>query len=588
MHIDYDVSVEDIESSFKELSKLGLPIEITEFDLAMSDLDGLSDKEIREKRQERINEIYECIDRNKEECNIRGLTIWSKTDSQNFRVSLENQKRVMRGQEPITTLFGGYYTEGMESKSKAKEVSFNYHTHTKRCGHANDFSDSEYIQSAKQAGMTTIGFSDHVPNTEYEYPDNKHRMNISEMDEYLSAIEALRKEYPDMTILSGFEAEYDPAKKEFLVNLRDKVDYLILGQHFLHDGIDKINDKNNPEYPSEYAKQVCEAMDTGLFDMVAHPDIFMVQLNSIEKKEDKDKFIENAKEAARLICKKAYDMDIPLEINLSGLYKGNEYPNSIFWDIASETGNKVIVGADAHNPIQLRTMGSDQERALKTLKNPSLRFVEDDYNPLKSREENIRLQEAIETTRKDAIPYDEYVKVQLFNKIIDSIDEDISFEEKLDIVIKQTENIRDSEDPERKIQKISNDENLDKREKEKRLSQLKEKLSDPHYMEAYGKRKKMLNETITSIREAKESGCKSKEEVSKHINNRQDNKQKDIIQQSSIQNNNKQPEKKKAKVLTKSNKSNGYVGTITLTTIMGVSICIILLLTIFLVLAKYK
>lgn len=591
MHIDSNVSVEDIDSSFKKLSELGLPIEITEFDLVMNNLNGLTDKEIREKRQKRINEIYECIDRNKEKCDIRGLTIWSKTDSQNFRLSLENQKRIASGQEPITTLFGGYYTEGMESKSKAKEISFNYHTHTMRCGHANNFSDSEYIQSAKQAGLTTIGFSDHVPNTEFEYPDNKHRMDITDVDEYLTAIDSLRKENPDMTILSGFEAEYDPAKKEFLVGLRDKVDYLILGQHFLRDGINKLDDKNNPDYPLEYARQVCEAMDTGLFDMIAHPDIFMVQLNSIEKKEDKKKFMKNAKEASRLICWKAKEMDIPLEINLSGLYKGNEYPNSIFWDIASETDNKAIVGADAHNPIQLRTMIIDQERAIKTLENPSLIFVEDDYNPVKAREKNIKLQEALDTTKKESIPYDEYIKVQLFNKLIDSIDKDISFEEKLDLVIAETEKIRDREDPERMIQKISNDENLDKSKKEMKLSQLKEKLSDPHYMDAYGKRKKKFNETIISIREAKESGCKSKEEVSKHISNKDNKKQINNPQNSIIfnnQSNNKQPEKKKAKVLTKNKKSNGYVGTITLTAIMGICICIILLLTIFLVLSKYK
>ena len=52
-------------------------------------------------------------------------------------------------------------------------------------------------------------------------------MHIEDAEEYLSSIHTLQQENPDMTILCGFEAEFDPRKIEFLGKLRKKADYFI-------------------------------------------------------------------------------------------------------------------------------------------------------------------------------------------------------------------------------------------------------------------------------------------------------------------------------------------------------------------------
>ena len=163
MHIDNDVSKEEIRNMFIELSKFGLPIEITEFDLAMtSGLEGLSDLQIEQIRQKKINEVYEVIEELKDQCNIRGITIWSKTDSQNFRVKLANEELVSRNMEPsVSTLHGGCFTEEMISKSSGfskniRKQNFNFHCHTSRCGHAGDFSDRDYVIAAKNAESLRI------------------------------------------------------------------------------------------------------------------------------------------------------------------------------------------------------------------------------------------------------------------------------------------------------------------------------------------------------------------------------------------------------------------------------------------------
>lgn len=46
---------------------------------------------------------------------------------------------------------------------------FNLHTHTARCGHAEGL-DIQYIHSAIDAGLTLLGFSEHIPYPEMHLP----------------------------------------------------------------------------------------------------------------------------------------------------------------------------------------------------------------------------------------------------------------------------------------------------------------------------------------------------------------------------------------------------------------------------------
>lgn len=231
MHIDNNSSKTDIENMLRELSKFGLPIEITEFDIVMTKgTKGLSDFEIEILRQQKINEVYSTIEELREECNIRGFTIWSKTNRQNFRVTLENERRIKADEPTIESLHGGVFTENMEPKSKAYKFllknnfqTFNYHTHTNRCGHAGISEDSEYVERARANGIKQLGFSDHIPVPELAYQDPEHQMHISEVDEYIESIRHLQAQNPDMKINVGFEVEFDPMKEQFLGELRKKL-----------------------------------------------------------------------------------------------------------------------------------------------------------------------------------------------------------------------------------------------------------------------------------------------------------------------------------------------------------------------------
>ena len=227
----------------------------------------------------------------------------------------------------------------------------NYHTHTARCHHA-DGTDREYIEAAIAAGITTLGFSDHTPQF---YPDgyvSNMRMTPEEAPEYVRSIRELAREYQDkIRIYVGFEAEYWP---RMFGNLREYcrelgVDYLILGQHF-YDGDNTLyfgSRLEEKEMLTFYVDRVLEALSTGCFSYVAHPDL--------------PNFVGDpawySSEMHRL-CEGAKKMNVPLEVNMLGFVGHRQYPCERFFKIAREVGNEIVLGCDAHTPKSLSDIES--------------------------------------------------------------------------------------------------------------------------------------------------------------------------------------------------------------------------------------
>jgi len=220
----------------------------------------------------------------------------------------------------------------------------NYHTHTIRCEHAVG-SDKEYVEAAISRGMKILGFADHVP---YKYPlEPEHgiRMREQVLEEYVDSVRMLKKEYAhDIEIYLGLEAEYFPDYFETFMNYVKEYDieYLLLGQHFLGNGIGELHVNqldNNPEFLQRYCRQTAEAIETGTFSYFAHPDIIrsMGQPELYERE-------------MRKLCQTAKRCNVPVEINLLGIRENRQYPNDAFWKVAGEEGCQVILGADAHKP----------------------------------------------------------------------------------------------------------------------------------------------------------------------------------------------------------------------------------------------
>lgn len=262
------------------------------------------------------------------------------------------------------------------------EQKFNLHTHTARCGHAEGL-DIQYIHSAIDAGFTTLGFSEHIPYPEMHLP--ACRMFYEQKNEYLNTIQDLRKEFQDrIKIYVGYEVEYMNDHIDFLMQMKQECDYMILGQHCREIGYEYDCYCSDQDVLT-YVRQIEEALNLGIITYVAHPDYFML---------GRRLYSEVCIEAAHRIARASIQHDIPLEINLNGFHYGKKtyqftdkpgqieerypYPFREFWDIISSYGCKVLYGFDAHSPITLQeanriTMAKD------ILKNIPLNFMDTVY-----------------------------------------------------------------------------------------------------------------------------------------------------------------------------------------------------------------
>ena len=234
----------------------------------------------------------------------------------------------------------------------------NYHTHTYRCQHAIG-ADEEYIQKAIAEGIKILGFSDHAP---FIYPDgyeSYYKMTPDESGEYFSSLRALREKYRDkIEIHIGYESEYYPELWDRTLDFwksTNRPEYLILGQHFITEEyiknfVHSATGTESADMLKLYTDKTVAGINTGKFTYAAHPDV-------ISFRGDEELF---RSEMERIIAA-AIEKDMPLEINMLGLCEKRNYPNDIFWEIASRYSPKVILGFDAHEPYRVADKGEIAE-----------------------------------------------------------------------------------------------------------------------------------------------------------------------------------------------------------------------------------
>ena len=182
----------------------------------------------------------------------------------------------------------------------------NYHTHTFR-NHHTVGTEREYIESAIKNGFQTLGFSEHAP---YRFPDGHvsyFHMFPEDLNDYIQTLLTLKAEYAGrIEILIGYEAEYYPRFFDDLLAriTQYPVDYLLLGQHYIHNEIDGVyvyEPTDDPEILKVYVNQCIAGLDTGLYTYLAHPDLFMRDYGK--------PFDENGRAAARELCQACKALD---------------------------------------------------------------------------------------------------------------------------------------------------------------------------------------------------------------------------------------------------------------------------------------
>ena len=192
-----------------------------------------------------------------------------------------------------------------------------------------------------------------------------------QLSDYIDTVLSLRETHKDtIDIRLGLEAEYYPAYfPELLARLKDTpVEYLLLGQHFVGNEVGEHYSGKataDPEILRRYCNQVADAMYTGLFTYLAHPDlIHFVGDDGVYRQH------------MRTICKAANDCGMPIELNFLGIQEGRHYPNPLFWEIAGEENCTVVFGCDAHKAADLR-FKPREKIALKMARQYDLHILEE-------------------------------------------------------------------------------------------------------------------------------------------------------------------------------------------------------------------
>lgn len=243
----------------------------------------------------------------------------------------------------------------------------NYHTHTFLCGHA-EGEIRDYVETAIKAGTKVLGFSDHVPMTDFPRKGllrhkSDFRIPLKKLPFYIESLIQLREEYSsDIKILIGFEAEYYPEMFDKMLKLLSPYpyDYLIQGQHFIGNEYDDkvrcVALSDDPIRLKKYVDQTVEGMKTGVFSYLAHPDVYnFTGADDVFRAE------------MSRICETSSELNIPLEYNLLGHRDRRHYPSERFFRVAAEYNCPIILGCDAHEPEALANIAQEEE-AIAVLK----------------------------------------------------------------------------------------------------------------------------------------------------------------------------------------------------------------------------
>lgn len=253
-------------------------------------------------------------------------------------------------------------------------IPVDYHLHTSLCGHASGGIE-DYLDQAVNMGIQEVGFSDHFPL--YFLPAGKtipgYAMSFDQLPLYAEMVKRCTGAYP-LRVRLGIEADYVPGfEKRLALELAAyPFDYVTGSVHFI-DGWGFDNLAEIAEYGKrdlylvyeQYFSLVQQAALSGLFDVMAHPDL--VKKFGFRPERDLAPLYE---ETARAFKKAG----ICVEVNSAGLrYPAREiYPAAALLAIFHRHGVPVTLGSDAHAPEQV---GAGLDEALQLIRTAGYREI---------------------------------------------------------------------------------------------------------------------------------------------------------------------------------------------------------------------
>jgi histidinol-phosphatase (PHP family) len=223
-----------------------------------------------------------------------------------------------------------------------------------------------YRAMAEESGIDELGVSEHVYRFSQALELWRHpfweEQATDDLDEYCEFVRTT-------SLRLGIECDFVPGSEDRTANLLDArpFDYVIGSVHFIrggavdHEGWDVWEGEGDPDAVwRRYFETLAEAARSGLFDVLAHPDLVKVWGRARPgPSRDPRFYYEPAVEAIA-------ESGIAVEVSTAGLRKpvGELYPDRAFAEMCVEAGAAFALSSDAHTPDQV---GFGYERALEFL-----------------------------------------------------------------------------------------------------------------------------------------------------------------------------------------------------------------------------
>jgi histidinol-phosphatase (PHP family) len=228
-----------------------------------------------------------------------------------------------------------------------------------------------YRTVASERGIEELGVSEHVYRFRQSLDVWRHPFwagqAVDDLDDYCAFV----RDQTDLRL--GIEADFLPGREDRMSNLLEAADwdYVIGSVHFLRDQAvdtedewDVWRDARSPdEVWRRYFQTLGEAAASGLFDILAHPDLVKVWGADRPRPDgDPRRFYELAMEGIA-------ESRIAIEVSTAGLRKpvGEIYPDRALLEWCLECGCPVALSSDAHVPDQLGYRYGEATRLLADL-----------------------------------------------------------------------------------------------------------------------------------------------------------------------------------------------------------------------------
>lgn len=238
------------------------------------------------------------------------------------------------------------------------------HLHTEACGHASG-TVAQMVSAAVFAGLAGVVMTEHLPLPADLDPGEYLAPKPEQFASYAREVRSMAERVKGLEVVLGAEADWLPWRHEdteaqLAVARAAGVDIILGSVHSLDGWVfDDPTDTSEWERRDvdevwvQYFERWCDATRSGLFDVMAHPDL-------PKKFGHRPSF--DTRELFEQAAAAAADGGVLVEVSTAGLRKpvGEIYPGPELLTAFCKAGVDVTVGSDAHEPADV---GRDIVRA---------------------------------------------------------------------------------------------------------------------------------------------------------------------------------------------------------------------------------